>query len=72
MKKYVLTIKYNEELEDIESIEEYIEKDGTDIALPEDTILLNKCITPHYDNYPKRYDELMSIGVDNGFIIGDA
>ena len=72
MKKYVLTIKYDEDMEDIESIEEYVEKESREVALPEDTILLHKCITPHYDNNPKRYDELMSLGVDGGFIIGDA
>jgi len=72
MKKYVLTINYDDELEDIESIEEVIDENMPEIVLPEDTTLIHKCITPHYDNYPKRYDELMSISVHNGFVIGDA
>ena len=43
-----------------------------EIVLPEDTTLIHKCITPLYDNFPNRYDELMSVGVTNGFVIGDA
>ena len=72
MKKYVLTINYDDELEDIESIEEVIDEQISEIVLPEDTTLIHKCITPHHDNNPKRYDELMSISVQSGFVIGDA
>jgi len=72
MKKYVLTIKYDDEVGEIESIEEIIDEMLPEIVLPEDTTLIHKCITPLYDNFPNRYDELMSVGVTNGFVIGDA
>ena len=72
MKKYVLTIKYNASEEDIESIEERLDECVPDIALPDDTTLIHKCISPFYEKNPNNYDELMSVGVDNGFVIGDA
>ncbi len=71
MKKYVLTIMYDDDKDEIESIRETI-NESIDALLPDDMYLVNKCITPFFDNNPNQYDELISISVKNGFVIGDA
>tara|TARA_R100000734_G_C3316490_1_gene109022 strand:+ start:1820 stop:2116 length:297 start_codon:yes stop_codon:yes gene_type:complete len=71
MKKYMLTIMYDDEKDEIESIKETIDE-AYDYPYPSDTRLIDKCIMPLYDNYPNTYDELMSISMHNGFVIGDA
>ena len=71
MKKYVLTIMYDDDKDEIESIRETIDE-NVDALLPDDMYLVNKCITPFFDNNPNQYDELISISVKNVFVIGDA
>ena len=73
MKKYVLVIKYDVDKEEIEYIEESIldESEVSD-TIVEDSILVNKCISQFYNTDSYRYDELMKLGKQSGFIIGDA
>tara|TARA_R110002020_G_scaffold125800_6_gene283221 strand:- start:328 stop:549 length:222 start_codon:yes stop_codon:yes gene_type:complete len=73
MKKYVLVIKYAVNKEEIEYIEESLfdESEVSD-TIVEDSILVDKCISQFYNTDSYRYDELMKLGKQSGFIIGDA
>jgi|TARA_R110002051_G_scaffold125288_1_gene198665 hypothetical protein len=69
MKKYVLIIKYESNTGEVEFIEESIVDDE---LIPEGSILVDKCISQFYNEDISRYNELIKISKDSGYIIGDA
>ena len=71
MKKYRLEIMYDDEKDEVESIKETLDTSSR-VELPENMTYIDKCITPFFDKDPNKYDELMLISIDSGFVIGDA
>lgn len=72
MKKYTLEIEYNEDDDTIEYIKEQVGGKFEEVVLPDDKAMLNKAVFPLADTDFSAYIEIMDVGIDSAFVIGNA
>jgi len=72
MKKYKLEIGYCEDSDVVEFVKEQIQDEVKEIVLPDDKVMLDKAVFPLVDTDFSAYSEIMDVGIDSAFVIGDA